>query len=99
MQGWVGPALRDTQSPASMKSLAADSDLVKPLWLPRNPLAGMDPDGPWASSCQLRSGVSPAAKCQGPGTLCVVFGCRDRATRLLSVPKTETSLGHLWVRS
>ena len=31
--------------------------------------------------------------------LCVFWGVETEATRLLSVPKTEASLGQLWVRS
>lgn len=41
--------------------------------------AGTDPARPWASSCQLGSGVSPIPKGEGPGAPSVrFFGRRDR---------------------
>jgi len=42
-------------------------------------LGGIDPARPWASSSDLRSGVSPVPKCEGPGAPSVRFlGRRDR---------------------
>jgi len=41
---------------------------------------------------------SPSARDRGH-PLCGFWGVETEATRLLSVPKTEASLGQLWVRS
>jgi len=41
-----------------------------------------DPARPWASSCQLRSGVSPVPKSEGPGhPRCGFWGVETKATR------------------
>jgi hypothetical protein len=41
-----------------------------------------DPVRPWASSCQLRSGVSPVPKSEGPGApSCGFWGVETEATR------------------
>ena len=43
---------------------------------------GTDPARQWASSCQLRSGVSPVPQSEGPGApSCGFYGLETEATR------------------
>jgi hypothetical protein len=90
-----GPGVRGTALPPSLKaygnSVRREGEIICKMaagkfwgvgWIVLGvgrAFAGTDPARPWASSCQLRSGVSPVPKGEGPGAPSVWFlGRRDR---------------------